>query len=169
MNKDQCTRRIFAWDADSNRTSTTTRPRLTSDLSCATTDGATQNWTYDTADRVNTSGYTYDVLGRTLQVPSVDSGVTTTFSYYVNDRVRTMNEGATTQTLELDALARIRTSNSTGSSTRINHYSGDGDSPSWTSSDPSAGLWARSIGGFDGLALSLSNAPQLAAANATDG
>lgn len=50
----------------------------------------TENYAYDSADRLTNSGYTYDIQGDITATPSVDSGGSGTLNatYYANDRSR---------------------------------------------------------------------------------
>ncbi|MBT2479779.1 hypothetical protein J7E94_16415 [Streptomyces sp. ISL-94] len=118
--------------ARSNRTSETTAAGATR-AACPTSGGTTVNHTYDSADRITDSGYTYDAFGRTTALPG------TTVGYYNNDLVRQQTIGAKRQTWQLDASLRFRSwtveSNATDTWTqtasKVNHYAADGDSPSW--------------------------------------
>ena len=67
-----CVTRIYGFDADTNRTSLTTRDP-NADLSCATSGGTAVNRTYDAADRATLSGYAYDRFGRTTTIPAADT------------------------------------------------------------------------------------------------
>jgi RHS repeat-associated protein len=142
-----CTRRSYAWDKHSNRTSVTTAVAVPG-VDCPTTGGTTVTSTYDTADRRTGSGYSYDAFGRATAVPGEG-----TLSYYANDLVRQQLLGNQRQTWALDATRRFRSwtveSNATGSwqttATKVNHYSNDGDKPSWIVEDVGTGAITRNV------------------------
>ncbi|WP_443066227.1 DNRLRE domain-containing protein [Streptomyces sp. NBC_01262] len=130
-----CTRRDYTFDNNTNRTALATS---TSDVSaaCTSTGATTTSYTYDSADRLVTSGTVYDAFGRTT---TQASGAT--IGYYANDLVRQQTKDSKRQTWSLDASGRLAawttetqgtdgTWTQTGSKT--NHYGSDGDSPDWT-------------------------------------
>ena len=96
-----CTTRQYGFDGDTNRTSLTT---ITStNATCNTTGGTTQNYSYDTADRLTSSGGnspTYDPFGRITSLPANladPTGQTAlTAAFYVNDRAQQLAQGNTT-------------------------------------------------------------------------
>ncbi|MEU7712059.1 RHS repeat-associated core domain-containing protein [Micromonospora chalcea] len=152
----QCTTRRFDFDAATNRTNQVAYGPGTGGACQTTTAGVSREWSYDSADRTSSTGYTYDALGRTLTQPAADTAVTggsgSTKTYHVNDMVRSITNGtrSTTYTLDVEP-SRIRSwIDSADSLTRINHYSADGDSPSWT--DEGSGKHSRVIGGLTGIA-----------------
>jgi YD repeat-containing protein len=128
-----CTRRDYTFDNNTNRTALATS---TSDVGAAcTSTGATRtSYSYDSADRLITTGTVYDAFGRTT---TQASGAT--IGYYANDLVRQQTSGASRQTWTLDAASRLAAwtteSNSSGTWTqtgsKTNHYGSDGDSPDW--------------------------------------
>jgi hypothetical protein len=134
-----CTRREYSFDDNSNRSTLATS---TSDVgaACTSTDATTTSYSYDSADRLTTTGTVYDAFGRTT---TQASGAT--IGYYANDLVRQQTSGTSRQTWTLDAADRLATwtteSSSSGTWTqtasKTNHYSADGDSPSWTAEDSS--------------------------------
>lgn len=144
-----CTVRVYGFDADSNRTSLTTRAP-NGDGSCASSGGTAQSWTYDLADRVSTSGYVFDTFGRITTVPAADAGTyAVTAAYHVNDLVRSITKNGATTTYTLDPARRFRTF-ADGSQTRTNHYAGDSDSPAWIAENTAGTNWTRNIAGIDG-------------------
>ncbi|MBB5866640.1 RHS repeat-associated protein [Allocatelliglobosispora scoriae] len=153
----QCTVRAHVYDRASNRTSVTAYSPGAGGACQTTTTAGAKNWSYDTADRVISSSYTYDDLGRTSTMPGSDTAVpgggTTTMTYYANDMVRTINQGSRTTTYTLDVVAnRVRfwTDNATGTSlTKVNHYVEDGDSPTWT--NEGGGTITRMMDGLAGV------------------
>ncbi len=158
-----CTVRAYGFNAATDRTSLTTYAPAT-DGSCQTaTVSSTTIWAYDTADRVNTSGYVYDSLGRTATTPAADvanpgSG-NLTASYYVTDMIRSLSQGGRTTTYDQDVVgSRIRNivdSDGSSSVTKTHHYLTDNDSPAWT--NEGTGDVTRPIVGLTGLVAVFSN------------
>jgi RHS repeat-associated protein len=157
-----CATRNYTFSPSGNRNALTSYAPATDGQCQSTTSASSTTWTYDTADRVTTAGYSYDILGRTSAVPSADTtsgGESLTPTYHVNDLVRTLTQGTrtTTYTLDVDAQ-RIRSwtdSDGTTTTTRINHFSDASDSPSWT--DESNGTWTRVVEGLAGMAAITTN------------
>jgi RHS repeat-associated protein len=152
-----CTTRGYTLDRNSNRTSLASYPAATGGACATTTTPATTNATFDQADRITTTGYSYDTLGRTLTVPASDAqGIgshaattgTLTVGYYSNDLVATQAQGSAALSFALDPAQNRFASSSDGTSTTTNHYTDSGDSPAWTSTSPSA--WTRNITGIGG-------------------
>ncbi|MFE9207524.1 DNRLRE domain-containing protein [Micromonospora sp. NPDC007230] len=155
---DRCTTRAYAFDAATNRKSSTEYAPA-SDGSCQTTTAAaTRSWTYDTADRVNTAGYTYDPLARTTTVPAADTanpaGGNVAVTYHATDLVDTITQGGRTTDYLIDVEGeRVRswTDNVSGAAaTSIHHYADDEDSPVWTQETPST--YTRAVSGLAGVA-----------------
>ncbi|MER5790382.1 RHS repeat-associated core domain-containing protein [Streptomyces sp. NPDC001980] len=152
-----CTARTYAFDKDSNRTGLTTATGATttgvSTPTCPTSGGTTVTHTYDTADRLADTGYTYDAFGRTTAEPN---GTTT--AYYTNDLAYRQTSGSKRTTWQLDPANRFRAytteSNTSGTWTqtasRVNHYDGSSDSPSWTVENTSTGAYTRNVTDLDG-------------------
>lgn len=142
-----CTRRSYGFDANSNRT------RLaTANCAVGDTESTTVTHTYDTADRLVDSGYSYDAFGRTGATPAG-----TQLAYYTNDLVRSETLGDRRQTWNLDPLGRlaswtVETKGTDGTwaatETKTQHY-GEGDKPTWTAED-AAGTITRYVSGLDG-------------------
>ncbi|WP_426513192.1 RHS repeat-associated core domain-containing protein [Dactylosporangium sp. McL0621] len=151
-----CTTRVYGFNAGYDRISLAAYDPGTGGVCQSTIAATTATWSYDTADRVTNAGYTYDVLGRTANVPAADGGGSgaITAAYHVNDLVRSITQGSRTTTYTLDTeLDRIRSYSDTDGSVvtnHVHHYSGDGDSPVWT--DESAGTWTRPVAGLGSLA-----------------
>ena len=128
-----CTRRDYTFDNNTNRTALAV---ATSDVgvSCTSTGATTTSYSYDSADRLTTTGTVYDAFGRTT---TQASGAT--IGYYANDLVRQQTSGTSRQTWTLDAAGRLAAwtteSNSSGTWTqtgsKTSHYGADGDSPDW--------------------------------------
>lgn len=115
------------------------------------TAALTETYTYDQADRITGTGYTYDRMGRTLTMPVAHTdqaglaGVSNlAVGYHANEMVasleQTIASGAGTQlkkqSFTLDASDRIaqtvtRTDGIALLQT-LNHYDDSSDSPAWT-------------------------------------
>ncbi|MER6723702.1 RHS repeat-associated core domain-containing protein [Streptomyces halstedii] len=146
-----CTSRAYAFDTRTNRkalTTTTAAPGL----DCATAGGTTTNHTYDSADRIVDTGYTYDAFGRTTALPG------STIGYYANDLAYQQTSGGKRQTWQLDAGLRFRSWKvETGSGTtwtqtqsKLNHYDSDGDNPRWITEDTATGALTRNVDSASG-------------------
>jgi RHS repeat-associated protein len=149
-----CTTRSYSFDANSNRTSLITRAPGTGGACDTRSAGTTQNYSYDTADRLVGASITYDNWGRITSLPSAYSGggVLNT-SYYSNDLVHSQTQDGITNTYSLDAALRQRQRTQTGGSnpgTEVYHYAGGSDSPAWIDRGSS---WSRNIVGISGLAI----------------
>ncbi|WP_149829677.1 DNRLRE domain-containing protein [Streptomyces tailanensis] len=142
-----CTRRAYTFDARTNRKSLTTATG-TPGADCPTSGGTTTNYTYDSADRLVDTGYTYDAFGRSTAVPGDG-----TFSFYVNDLIYRQTANGERQTWALDAAQRFRSwtvetgSGSTWTTvqTKLNHYCSESDSPRWIVEDTSTGAVTRNV------------------------
>ncbi|MDN3263470.1 DNRLRE domain-containing protein [Streptomyces sp. CSDS2] len=141
-----CTRRTYTFDNRTNRTSQTTATG-TPGADCPTTEGTATSHAYDSADRIIDSGYGYDAFGRTTTLPGAVVG------YYTNDLAYQQTAGGKRQTWQLDAALRFRSwkvENGSGSSwtqeqAKLNHYSGDSDSPRWIVEDTATGALTRNV------------------------
>ncbi|MER7752134.1 RHS repeat-associated core domain-containing protein [Kitasatospora sp. NPDC097643] len=152
-----CTVRTYGFDKNTNRTSQTTATGTTtlngSTPACPTGGGTTLTHSYDSADRLTDTGYSYDALGRTTNEP----GGTTT-AYYTNDLAYQQTSGTTRTTWQLDPAGRFRAhtteTNSGGAwnqtASRVNHYNGPGDSPSWTVENTTTNAYTRNIADLRG-------------------
>jgi RHS repeat-associated protein len=147
-----CNQRNYGFDADTNRTSLNVNNGYLFGPCPTSAGGTTTAHTYDAADRITDSGYSYDTLGRTTAAPanSSPSGYTTSLTYYTNDLVRSMAANGTTNTYSLDPNVRAH-SWTDGTTTHTNHYTADSDSPAWTAENTSGTTWTRNIAGFGGL------------------
>lgn len=166
-----CTTRTYGFSGaagkDSDRTSlaTSAPAPVGSNGTCpAGADGTTVTDTFDTADRITSTGYAYDKFGRTLAVPAgglANNGATgsgtLSVGYYANDIVASQAQGTATASFTLDPASRIRgmVDTTAGTETRrtLNHYGDDSDSPTWTATSTNAGsswTWERSVVGIDG-------------------
>ncbi len=153
---DNCVTRKYGYDARTNRTETAWYDPA-EDGACQT-DTATSRTTpaYDAADRLTTAGYEYDALGRTRTLPAVDStmpgGGDSQLSYYTTDMAWKIVQDDRSSVYKIDVVGnRFRSwveTRGAATATKVNHYSGDGDSPSWT--DEGNGTATRQIAGAAG-------------------
>jgi RHS repeat-associated protein len=117
-----CNVRAYGFNLDSDRMSLSTSSYAPSGGCTGSGTPTTVNHSYDQADRITDTGYTYDDFGRTLTVPSVDAGGqgALTLGYYTNDLVQsvsgTVSGSAVTKTYGLDPTQRVLTE-STGTAT----------------------------------------------------
>ncbi|MCX3061427.1 DNRLRE domain-containing protein [Streptomyces beihaiensis] len=147
-----CTKRTYAFDDRTNRKSLTTATG-TPGADCPTSGGTTTSHTYDSADRIVDSGYTYDAFGRTTAVPG--NG---TIDYYANDLPYQQVAGGERQTWKLDAAMRLRSwtvetgsgSAWTQTASKLNHYDNDGDTPRWIVEDTGTGALTRNVASASG-------------------
>lgn len=134
----RCVRRTYAYDGggsgDSNRTSSSTWTSRPGDA-CGSGTPTTRALTYDTADRITSSGWVWDDFGRATGVPAADSGGSGALaaSYFTDDLVREMTLDGRTHTYARDPLRRTRFVTSAGagkpSVTSSWLYSDDTDKP----------------------------------------
>jgi RHS repeat-associated protein len=144
-----CTTRSYGLDEDSNRTSETTRAPGT-EGKCATEGGTTQNWKYNTGDQLNEPGVVTEAFGNVTSLAAADAGGSPlTSSFYVDDALASIEQNSQKIAYNLDPAGRASETISTGtiSATSIDHYSGPGDSPAWTSTGSN---WSRDITGLSG-------------------
>jgi RHS repeat-associated protein len=145
-----CTTRIYTWDADSNRTSMTTRTP-NEDLSCASSGGTTETHSFSAADRLIDTGVTYTWFGNISALPAeLAGGTATTASYYSDDTLASTTQGTTRLNYSLDPAGRDRLISATterGTAETIAHFADESDSPAWTSDGTN---WSRNIPGIDG-------------------
>ncbi|MDN3263473.1 DNRLRE domain-containing protein [Streptomyces sp. CSDS2] len=146
-----CTTRAYTFDKNTNRKTLATATAGVG-LDCTTSGATTTSYSYDTADRLVNSGYTYDAFGRTTALPG------STIGYYTNDLVQQQTAGNQRQTWTLDSALRRRgfttESNASGTWTqtasKLNHYDSDSDNPRWTIEDTATGALTRNVDGLDG-------------------
>ncbi|MGW7304263.1 DNRLRE domain-containing protein [Streptomyces sp. NPDC054835] len=148
---DICTRRAYGFDKRTNRTGLTTAAGAAGAV-CPTTGGSTATYSYDSADRLIDTGYTYDAFGRTTALPGSQIG------YYANDLVQQQTSGTQRQTWQIDPADRRRSwtveENTSGSwaqtAAKVNHYDGDGDNPRWITEDTTDGTISRNVDSASG-------------------
>ncbi|MFE9455728.1 DNRLRE domain-containing protein [Streptomyces californicus] len=147
-----CTRRAYTFDGRSNRKSLTTATGGPG-ADCPTSGGTATASTYDSADRLTNSGYTYDAFGRTLSLPGAG-----TVGYYANDLVHQQTANGKRQTWQLDAALRFRSwkvetgsgATWTQSASKLNHYGNDSDVPRWIVEDTATGALTRNVASATG-------------------
>jgi RHS repeat-associated protein len=147
-----CTTRLYAYDADTNRTSATVRDPAGGG-GCAESGGETQTTAFDEADRLVGEGIAYDEFGNVTALPGTYAGgKSLTSTYYADDTAATLAQDGVTIEYILDPAGRERaaiTTDGEGESELLSHFAGDGDSPAWT--EDANGNWTRYIGGMGGL------------------
>ncbi|MCW2599501.1 MAG: repeat protein [Frankiales bacterium] len=133
-----CTRRSYAFDLNSNRTSSISTPAPAGTTDCTGTAGTPPpSHTYDAADRLLASGtdtgLVYDNWGRTTTLPAASSGqaTPTTIGYYSTDLVANMSQNGSTRSWNLDAAGRRRTMTDQAAATTVSHYGSGDDNPAW--------------------------------------
>lgn len=189
----QCTVRAYRFDPNSNRTGyASTSAAATADgngdlVICPTPTTPAATTTFDTGDRITTTGYSYDAFGRTTRLP-LASGQVIRVGYHANDLVASQtlygnaadadaNAGAgqnpvSTSSYTLDLTGqRIATrtaqdtdpdTGATITRTRTLRYASGGDSPDWT--DEGDGTITRNITGPTGDLAALATIDKTGAA-----
>lgn len=171
-----CTVRDYGFSKDSDRTSFATYGP-DGDGNCQTsTATSTVTPTFDDADRISTTGYAYDALGRTRSVPGSDAQTTElqgrgglVATYHANDMVATLTQSGTlngstvtkSQDFSLDAGSRVSVIKTLTDGISLNedtnHYDSSDDNPAWTETKSRADAsgawstnWNRNVTGIDG-------------------
>lgn len=155
-NPDGCTTRTYGFSAASERTNFASYAP-TADGTCqTTTPTVSKTNTYDTANRITNTGYTYDNLGRTRTTPRVDTNAVgnssaLTATYHPNDMIaslaQTVDDGTATAIQKADynldptrRISRITTATGgTDTDQSRYHFSRVGDAPTSTSTRTSTG------------------------------
>jgi RHS repeat-associated protein len=144
-----CTTRQYDFDADSNRTKLTARAPGGGGACDTSSEGTSQSYTYDAADRL-TGEVTYDSFGRITSLPAKYAGGSTlATTFFSNEMVATQSQGGLTNTYQLDAVGRPRQVVQTGTKTgtEVFHYALASDSTAWTER---SGTWTRNVAGIGG-------------------
>ena len=148
-----CVTRLYAYDANTNRTSATTRAPGEGGA-CAQTGGETLTTAFDKADRLIGVGVSYDAFGNITSLPaSYAGGKSLSGTYYADNSAASVTQNGRTVEYLLDPAGRERATRSvegTSESIVISHFSGISDSPAWT--EDSLGGWTRYIPGIGGMA-----------------
>lgn len=180
-----CTTRGYTFDNNGRRTQLATTTRDNSDCASTGTTTTVATTGFDAADRPTTSktgtgitsgSYVYDVLGRQTTLPAADApnpGLgNITLGYFDDDQPRTVTQGGTSTTFELDANGRRvvqTTDDPSGHTITTRRYTDDSDNPAWIDTVSPTGSsttrFTESLGGDlsatinddGGLSLSLSN------------
>ncbi len=144
-----CTVRAYAYDEESNRASSTTRPPGAGGA-CQSEGGTVEAHDYDEGNRLADGEMAYDPYGNVTKLPAADAeGHELTSSYYVDNAVATQTQNGVTNEYELDPEGRTRELIS-GSTKTIEHYDGEGEAVAWSESSEK---WVRNIAGIDGTLL----------------
>ena len=155
----KCTTRLYAYDEDSNRVSQTTRQPGT-EGKCANSGGEGQGYIYDTADRLNEPGITYNTFGDITVLPAQNSeDPELTSTYYTNNQLASQTQNKQTITYTLDPAGRTLEANATGEPNKadiLSHYSGPSSTPAWTE-NTSTKAWTRNINGINGSLSAIQN------------
>ncbi|MBQ1021086.1 RHS repeat-associated core domain-containing protein [Micromonospora sp. D93] len=159
----QCTVRNYVLDSATNRNNANTFSPSVGGACQTATPTNSRTWDYDSGDRTTGAGYVYDSLGRSTEIPAIDApsggGVNPQISYHTNDMVRSITQGARTATYTLDVVSnrfRSYSDNASGATvTKRNHYSEDGDKPSWI--DEGSSVFSRPVEGLSSIVASFRN------------
>ncbi len=156
---EHCTTRVYAYDADTNRTSLKTyKPNASGGCAKETTE-STETHGYDTADKLTDTGITYSTFGDITTLSAADAGgASLTSTYYEDDQLASQTQSEETIGYYLDPALRTRETVSTGKkvSSVTSHYAGPGESPAWTTN--TLGETTRNIPSISGtLAATQSN------------
>jgi RHS repeat-associated protein len=156
-----CTTRQYLYEGeagkDSNRSKLITRAPGIGGACDTSSEGTSQSYKYDAADRLEGEEVAYDSFGRITKLPGKYAGVgLLETSFFANDMVASQSQGGVTNTYELDALGRQRQRIQTGGvkGTEIFHYDGPSDSVAWTERE---GTWTRNIVGIGGNLVGIQN------------
>jgi RHS repeat-associated protein len=146
----QCATRTYTYNANSDRTLLATAPPGTGGA-CQTTNPVSIGHSYDSADRLTNTGYTYDSQGDITTTPSSDAGGSgnLTATYYANDMLGSQSQNGQTITWSLDPTESRFASSTVGGVTYTSHYSDSGNSSTWVAG--SDGSWIRHVTDFNGL------------------
>jgi RHS repeat-associated protein len=146
----QCTTRSYTYNADSDRTAQATAAPGTGGV-CQTGSPVTTNHTYDSADRVTNTGYTYDTQGDITTTPAADAGGSgnLTATYYANDMLASQTQNGQATSWALDPTEQRFASATSGALTTTDHYSDSGSNPTWIAG--SDGSWTRYVTDINGM------------------
>jgi RHS repeat-associated protein len=148
-----CTTRKYAFEGaaglNSNRTKLVTREPGFGGV-CAESEGTTQSYSYDAADRLTGEGITYDDYGRITSLSAIYAGgKALSTSYFSTDMVASQTQNGVTNTFQLDAALRQRQRTQSGAleGVEVFHYAGGSDVPAWIQR---GAKWSRNIPGITG-------------------
>ena len=155
----KCTTRLYAYDEDSNRVSLTTRQPGT-EGKCANSGGEGQGYAYDTADRLNEPGITYNTFGDITALPAQNSeDPELTSTYYTDNQLQSQTQNKQTISYTLDPAGRTLEANATGEPNKadiLSHYAGPSSTPTWTE-NATTKTWTRNITGINGSLTAIQN------------
>jgi streptogramin lyase len=144
-----CTVRVYAYDEEANRASSTTRAPGGGGA-CQSEGGTIEGHNYDESNRLADGGMSYDALGNILTLPAADAeGHELTSTFYVDNAVASQSQNGVTNSYYLDPEGRTRET-VTGAKTVYSHYDGPGQAVAWTAEGAN---WTRNIPGIDGTLL----------------
>jgi hypothetical protein len=137
------------YNANPDRAALATAPAGTGGA-CQSANPVTRNYTYDSADRLTSTGYTYDTQGDITTTPAADAcgSGDLAATYYANDLLASQTQNGQTFAWQLDPTETRFGSYTAGAVTYTNHFSDAGNNPTWLSG--SDGSWTRNIPGFGG-------------------
>jgi RHS repeat-associated protein len=145
-----CTTRIYAYEADTNRTSLTTE-EPNSKGECTTEGGTEEKHSYDSADRLTDTGIAYDAFGDITKLPATDAGgYELSSSFYADGQLEGQTQNGQSISYQLDPAHRTRETTDNTTAT-ISHYTSPSNTPSWTL-EPVSGHWSRYVSGISGFA-----------------
>ena len=153
-----CATRLYAYNADEDRTSLTRRPPGAGGA-CATEGGEVEEHAYDTADRLLDAGTAYNPFGDITALPAADAGGSELKSgFYADGQLASQEQEVTEHAkkfiqsigYELDPARRTNETITTGntSSDVTDQYEGPASTPGWLSY--TTGEWTRNIFGISG-------------------
>ncbi len=145
-----CATRLYAYDLDQNRTSTTRRSPGTGGA-CATEGGEIETHAYDAADRLIDHGVSYEPFGAISALPAADAGGAELKSgFYADGQLAHQEQAGESIGYNLDPARRTNETISTGhiTTTATMQYDGPGSAASWLAY--TSGEWTRNIMGIEG-------------------
>jgi RHS repeat-associated protein len=144
----KCATRIYAYNADGDRTSLTKRAPATS---CAKEGGEVQEHHYDTADRLLDAGIAYNPFGDITSLSANDAGGTELKStFYADGQLASQEQAGQSNSYNLDPARRTNETISVGhtTATSTDQYDGPAATPAWLAY--TSGEWQRNIFGIGG-------------------
>ena len=152
-----CATRLYSYDADQNRTSTTRRPPAGGGA-CATEGGEIEAHVYDPADRLIDHGISYEPFGETRALPAGDAGgAELTSGFYADGQLARQEQAGQSNAYELDPARRTSETIATGhmTATASMQYDGPEGTPAWIAY--TSGEWTRNIFGISGSLAATQN------------
>jgi RHS repeat-associated protein len=144
----KCATRLYAYNADGDRTSLTKRAPATP---CAKEGGEVQEHHYDTADRLLDAGITYNPFGDITTLSGSDAGGEPLKStFYADGQLAGQEQAGQSNSYNLDPARRTNETISVGhtTATSTDQYDGPGATPAWLAYI--TGEWTRNISGISG-------------------